>query len=217
MLPIEKLLISPCFLLTVLLLTILVGWLLAIKIFTPNDSFWRKANFWGLIFTCLGIFGIVKDSRQIFYEREYFRCQMRIEGQYKWRLISNLNEDYYCQEFIETEYSPQNLNLMQEDYFTTCQWIKDYKGYLSQCYYKQEPISMDSICYPGLQTSDQILENYFRDIQRTISDYNKDIAELKEYKRGQQPNTFELYYIIFSPLFLAIGLGWEFVKFLAKR
>lgn len=142
---------------------------------------------------------------------------MRIEGQYKWRLISNLNEDYYCQEFIETEYSPQNLNLMQEDYFTTCQWIKDFKGYLSQCYYKQEPISMDSISYPKLLTSDQILVNYFRDIQQTISDYNKDIVELKKYKRGQQPNTFELFYIIFSPLFLAIGLGWKFVKFLAKR
>lgn len=217
MLPIEKLLISPCFLLAVLVLTIFVGWLLTIKIFTPNDSFWRKANFCGLIFTCLGIFGIVKDSRQIFYEREYYRSQMRIEGQYKWRLILNLNEDYYCQEFIETEYSPQNFNLIQEDYFTTCQWIKDYKGYLSQCYFRQEPISMDSISYPELQTSDQILENYFRDIQQTISDYNKDIAELREYKRGQQPNTFELFYIIFSPLFLAIGLGWEFVKFLAKR
>lgn len=59
------------FLLVILLLTVFVGWLLAIKIATPKDSFWRKANFCGLIFTCLGIFGIVKDSRQIFYEREY--------------------------------------------------------------------------------------------------------------------------------------------------
>lgn len=192
MLPIEKLLISPLFLMTALLLTILVGWLLAIKRFTPRDSFWRKANFFGLVFTCLGIFGIVKDSRQIFYEREYYRCQMRIESQYKWRLISNLNEDYYCQEFIKTEYSPQNFDSIQEDYFTTCQWVKDNKEYLSKCYYTQEPISFDSISYPILQTSDNSLKNYFRDIQQTIFDYNKDIAELKEYKRGQHPNTFEL-------------------------
>lgn len=217
MLLIEKLLISPLFLLGVLLLTVFVGWLLAIKIFAPRDKFWRIANLCGLVFTCFGIFGVVKDSRQIFYEREYYRNQMRIEGQYKWRLLSNLNEDYYCQEFIETEHSPKNLNLIQEDYFTTCQWIKDYKGYLSECYYKQKPISIDSINYPVLFTSDRILENYFRDIQLTIYDYNKDIAELEEYERGQQPNTFELFYIIFSPLFLAIGLGWEFVKFLAKR
>lgn len=65
--------------------------------------------------------------------------------------------------------------------------------------------------------SDQILKQYFKDIQRYITDYNDDIAKLREYEYGQQPNTFELLYIIFSPFFLAIGLGWEFVKFFAKR
>ena len=59
--------------------------------------------------------------------------------------------------------------------------------------------------------------NYFGDLEQCIIDYNNDIHELKEYERGQGPNTFELFYIIFSPLFLSIGLGWEFVKFIAKR
>lgn len=217
MLLIERLLISPCFLSGVLLFTVFTGWLFAIKIFTPCDKFWRIANFLGLIFTCLGIFCILKDSRQIFYEREYYKSQIQIESQYKWRLISNLNEDYYCQGFIRTEYSPLNFNLIQEDYYTTCQWIKDNKNYLSECYYKQKPIVVDSICYPQLLTSDQILKNYFRDIQQCISDYNKDIAKQKEFQRGQQPNIFELFYIILSPILLAIGLGWEFVKFFAKR
>jgi len=77
----------------------------------------------------LGIFGVIKDSRQIFYEREYYQNKLRIEGYYRWRLISNLNEDIYCREFIETEYSPRNLSTMQEDYNKTCQWIKDNKRY----------------------------------------------------------------------------------------
>lgn len=54
-------------------------------------------------------------------------------------------------------------------------------------------------------------------MQQYIADYNDDIVKLREYKYGQQPNTFELLYIIFSPFFLAIGLGWEFVKFFAKQ
>lgn len=217
MLLIEKLLISPFFLLGVLLFTVFLGWLFAIKIFTPRNKFWRIADFCGLAFTCLGIFGIVKDSRQIFYEREYYRSQMRIEGQYEWRLMSNLNEDYYCQEFVETEYSPHNLSLIQEDYYTTCKWIKENKGYISDCYKNNKPIIIDSISYPKLLTSDQILGFFFKNIQKCIADYNNDIAELKEYEQGQQPNIFELFYIIFSPLFLAIGLGWEFVKLIAKR
>lgn len=60
MLLIEKLLISPLYLLGVLLLTVFVGWLLAIKIFAPRDKFWRIANLCGLLFTCLGIFVSLK-------------------------------------------------------------------------------------------------------------------------------------------------------------
>ena len=217
MLPIEKLLISPIFLMGILGLTIFIGWLFAVKIFTPQEKFWRISNFIGLLFTCFGILGIVKDSRQIFFEREFYRKQSMIEGQYKWRLLSNLNEDYYCHEFIETVYSPSNLDSIQEDYHTTCNWIKDNKTYLAQCYYQQVLIDQDSINYPILQTTDQILMNYFGDLKQCIIDYNNDIHELKEYERGQRPNTFELFYIIFSPLFLSIGLGWEFVKFIAKR
>lgn len=54
-------------------------------------------------------------------------------------------------------------------------------------------------------------------MRKCVTDYNNDIEELREYKRGLQPNIYELYYIVLSPLFLAIGLGWEFVKFFAKR
>lgn len=217
MLTIENLLISPYFHLCILIVVAFIGWLLVVKLYTPSDKFWRISNFAGLLLTCLGIFGIVKDSRQIFYEREYYKCQMRIESVYKWRLISNLNEEFYCREFIETEYSPSDLTTMQEEYNATCQWIKANKEYFWKCYFRQKPIIVDSIIYPRLQVSDQILKQYFKDIQQYITDYNDDIAKLREYEYGQQPDTFELLYIIFSPFFLAIGLGWEFVKFFAKR
>ena len=52
---------------------------------------------------------------------------------------------------------------------------------------------------------------------KTTINYYELLSKLREYEQGQQPNIFELLYIIFSPFFLAIGLGWEFVKFFAKR
>ena len=160
---------------------------------------------------------MVKDTRQIFYEREYYKCHMRIESVYRWRMISNFNEDIYCRVFIENEYSPGNLNAMQGDYDLTYRWIKKYKEYFFECYSNQKLINTDSISYPKLQASDPILERYFNDMRKCVTDYNNDIEELREYKRGLQPNIYELYYIVLSPLFLAIGLGWEFVKFFAKR
>lgn len=217
MLPIEQLLISSWFHLIILLLVAFFGWLFFVKLFSPNDRFWRITNFCALSFSCFGILGIIKDSRQFFNEREYYKCHMRIESVYRWRMISKFNEQIYCREFIESKYSPSNLNEMQEDYNLTCQWIKKQKKYFFDCYSNQKPINTDSISYPKLQDSDPILKTYFNDMRKCVADYNNDIALLREYQRGLHHNFYELCYIIFSPLFLAIGLGWEFVKFFAKR
>ena len=217
MLLIEKFLISPYLLLGILIGVAGIGWLFAVKLYIPGDKFWRVSNFIGLLFTCLGIFGVVKDSRQFFYERESNRHKIRIEAEFQWRLVYNLNEELYCREFVETKYSPKNLQNLQEDYNATYQWIKDNKDYLSDCFYKQKLIDVDSIHYPVLQTPDQVLIDYYTDLQQCISDYNNDLKILEEYQNGVYPNYLELLYIIFSPLFLAIGLGWEFVKFFAKR
>lgn len=51
MLLLEKLLISPCFLLGVLIAVAILGWLFAIKLYTPSDKFWRASNLISLIFT----------------------------------------------------------------------------------------------------------------------------------------------------------------------
>ena len=64
---------------------------------------------------------------------------------------------------------------MQEDYNLTCQWIKKYKEYFFECYSNQKLIDTDSIGYPKLQVSDSILERYFDDMQKCVTDYNNDI------------------------------------------
>lgn len=217
MLRLETLLISPIFLLIVLLAVAFAGWLFAVKLFSPSDRFWRISHFLGLFFASLGIFGILKDSRRFFYEREYYKCKNRIEGVYSCKLISNLNEDFYYRVFNETEFSPDDKDMMQQDYNLTYQWIKNNKKYISECYYKQMTIAVDSIMFPKRQFSDTILDDYFKGLRQCITDYNNDISKLEEYEEGLRMNDFEVYYLVFSPLFIAIGLGWEFVKFFARR
>lgn len=208
MLLIEELLISPrCLLITVFIVAFL-GWLFAVKLFTPSDKFWRISYFVVLSITCLGIFGVVQDGRSLLYEREYNKTQGRIESVYKWRLLSNLNEYPFCF-FADTT--------IHNSYHITCQWIRDNKDYISDCYYNLELINVDSISFPVLNNADSILEFYFKNLDHCIVDYNDDITELREYEEGQCHNNFELYYIFLSPLFIAIGLGWEFVKFFARR
>lgn len=217
MLLIEQLLISPrCLLITVFVVAFL-GWLFAVRLYTPCDKFWRVSHFVVLLFTCLGIYGVVQDGRIFLYGREYIKSQSRIESVYKWRLLSNLNEDLYRLEFVETKCSPSNFDDIQYDYHATRQWIENNKQYFYNCYNNKEYINTDSICYPSLRTSDQILKSYFKNIDNCIADYNNDIIELREYEKGQRHNDFELFYTFLSPFFIAVGLGWEFVKFFARR
>ena len=60
---IEELLVSPLFLLSVVIFVALIGWLFIVKIFVPGDNFWRISNFIVLTITCLGILGVVQDGR----------------------------------------------------------------------------------------------------------------------------------------------------------
>ena len=208
MLLIEELLISPrCLLITVFVVAFL-GWLFAVKLYTPSDKFWRVSHFFVLLFTCFGIYGVVQDGRMYLCDREYDRLLDRIESKHESRLLSNLNEYPFC--FFAD-------STIHNSYHITCQWIKEKKDYVSDCYKNKQQINIDSLSFPILENADPVLESYFNNLDHCIADYNNDITELREYEKGQSHNVFELIYLFFSPLFIAVGLGWEFVKLLARR
>ena len=208
MLLIEELLISPrCLLITVFVVAFL-GWLFAVKLYTPSDKFWRVSHFLVLLFTCFGIYGVVQDGRMFLCNREYDRLLDRIESKHELRLLSNLNEYPFC--FFAD-------STIHNSYHITCQWIREKKDYVSDCYKNKQQINIDSLSFPILENADPVLESYFNNLDHCIADYNNDITELREYEKGQSHNVFELIYMFFSPLFIAVGLGWEFVKLLARR
>ena len=208
MLLIEQLLISPrCLLITVFVVAFL-GWLFAVKLYTPSDKFWRVSHFLVLLFTCFGIYGVVQDGRMFLCNREYDRLLDRIESKHESRLLSNLNEYPFC--FFAD-------STIHNSYHITCQWIREKKDYVSDCYKNKQQINIDSLSFPILENADPVLESYFNNLDHCIADYNNDITELREYEKGQSHNVFELIYLFFSPLFIAVGLGWEFVKLLARR
>ena len=208
MLLIEELLISPrCLLITVFVVAFL-GWLFAVKLYTPSDKFWRVSHFLVLLFTCFGIYGVVQDGRMFLCNREYDRLLDRIESKHESRLLSNLNEYPFC--FFAD-------STIHNSYHITCQWIREKKDYVSDCYKNKQQINIDSLSFPILENADPVLESYFNNLDNCIADYNNDITELREYEKGQSHNVFELIYLFFSPLFIAVGLGWEFVKLLARR
>ena len=208
MLLLEELLISPrCLLITVFVVAFL-GWLFAVKLYTPSDKFWRVSHFLVLLFTCFGIYGVVQDGRMFLCNREYDRLLDRIESKHESILLSNLNEYPFC--FFAD-------STIHNSYHITCQWIREKKDYVSDCYKNKQQINIDSLSFPILENDDPVLESYFNNLDNCIADYNNDITELREYEKGQSHNVFELIYLFFSPLFIAVGLGWEFVKLLARR
>ena len=187
MLLIEELLISPrCLLITVFVVAFL-GWLFAVKLYTPSDKFWRVSHFLVLLFTCFGIYGVVQDGRMFLCNREYDRLLDRIESKHESRLLSNLNEYPFC--FFAD-------STIHNSYHITCQWIREKKDYVSDCYKNKQQINIDSLSFPILENADPVLESYFNNLDHCIADYNNDITELREYEKGQSHNVFELIYLL---------------------
>ena len=208
MLLIEELLISPRYLLITVFVVAFFGWLFAVKLYTPSDKFWRVSHFLVLLFTCFGIYGVVQDGRMFLCDREYDRLLDRIESKHESRLLSNLNEYPFC--FFAN-------STIHNSYNVTCQWIKEKKDYVSDCYKNKEQINVDLLSFPILKDDNPDLEYYYEYFRNCVADYNNDISKLSKYETGKDYNDFELYYMFISPFFIAFGIGWEFVKFFARR
>ena len=214
MLLIEELLISPLsFLLVVIFIAFIGWWVFAVKKIVLGDKFWRISNFIIIVITCFGVLGVVKDSRSFLFEREYEKRLSRIDGVYHRRLLSNLDAYPFCF-YID---STSLINDIHDDYYITTKWIEDNKGYISDCICNKEQINIDRVNFPMFKNTDPAIENYFENIKVCVTNYNTDISELRKYENGQNSTLFELLYLFLSPLFISIGIGWEFVKFFAKR
>lgn len=212
MLLIEKLMVSYYFLFGIAVITVIIGIPLTRK-YMHKTKLWRIIDFFGILVSCIGISPIVHDAQVIFYEREIKRYQKMIESKYRHAIIYNLNESPYYRKFTHTEFSPNNLKDIQDSHNTIYEWIKSHKEYIIRCHHNQTNIELDSIQYPSLRFKIQT----FIELQKNINDYNRDVDTLNKYKNRIEPMGVTFYYIVFAPIFLAIGLGWAFVKFFAKR
>lgn len=214
--PLEEFLINPSYLFLIVIFVVFLGIVFCVRQ-KRSDKFWRISNFIGLIFTCIGLFAICYDSRNFLYEREIYKQQSKINSVYSWSLIDRLNLDIYYREFVQTSHSPSSLDIVQSEWDTVHNWVKENRKYISDKYINCECVSPDSIHIPNISFTDKSLERELKELENSIISYNADIAQLEEYHHKEHRNDFEIYYLLLSPLCLSIGIGWEIVKFIAKR
>ena len=207
----ENLLITPFYLIILLVILVLIG-IVIVKKVSISDKQWRKFDLWCLIFAALGIFCILGDNREFFYRREANILNHRINT-FEWRVNWELDPNIYNRTFNTTIYSPKEIELIDEDYKTMYSWILVNKDSILECIKEKRYIDTLSFKFPNLKTGNQtFLPQEIEEFKHLISEYNNVLDEYNYYTEGTNRNWVELLYDIFAPIFLVISLSYQFVR-----
>ena len=207
----ENLLITPFYLIILLVILVLIG-IVIVKKVSISDKQWRKFDLWCLIFAALGIFCILGDNREFFYRREANILNHRINT-FEWRVNWELDPNIYNRTFNTTIYSPKEIELIDEDYKTMYSWILVNKDSILECIKERRYIDTLSFKLPNLKTGNQtFLPLEIEEFKHTISEYNNVLDEYYYYTEGTNRNWVEFLYEILAPIFLVISLSYQFVR-----
>ena len=207
----ENLLITPFYLIILLVILVLIG-IVIVKKVSISDKQWRKFDLWCLIFAALGIFCILGDNREFFYRREANILNHRINT-FEWRVNWELDPNIYNRTFNTIIYSPKEIELIDEDYKTMYSWILVNKDSILECIKERRYIDTLSFKLPNFKTENQtFLPQEIEEFKHIISEYNNVLDEYNYYTEGTNRNWVELLYDIFAPIFLVISLSYQFVR-----
>lgn len=207
----ENLLITPFYLIILLVILVLIG-IVIVKKVSISDKQWRKFDLWCLIFAALGIFCILGDNREFFYRREANILNHRINT-FEWRVNWELDPNIYNRTFNTIIYSPKEIELIDEDYKTMYSWILVNKDSILECIKERRYIDTLSFKLPNFKTENQtFLPQEIEEFKHIISEYNNVLDEYNYYTEGTNRNWVELLYDIFAPIFLVISLSYHFVR-----
>ena len=207
----ENLLITPFYLIILLVILVLIG-IVIVKKVSISDKQWRKFDLWCLSFAALGIFCILGDNREFFYRREANILNHRINT-FEWRVNWELDPNIYNRTFNTIIYSPKEIELIDEDYKTMYSWILVNKDSILECIKERRYIDTLSFKLPNFKTENQtFLPQEIEEFKHIISEYNNVLDEYYYYTEGTNRNWVELLYDIFAPIFLVISLSYQFVR-----
>lgn len=211
----EDILVNPFKLLILLMLSVFIGWLLCAKWWRPASSAqWRCLDFFVLTFSSFGIFGILGDNRNFFYEREMNEISHRINT-YEWRLNWELDTSLYNRTFTTILYTPEELGLIEKDYKTMRSWISMNKDSFIKSIREKQYIDTLSFKYPIFKTEESThLRKDVEKFRHIISEYNNTLSEYDYYRKRKSETYIEFMYKILTPIFFVLGLAYQFVRWI---
>lgn len=217
----EKFLINPLWLTVTLMIIVgVVGGCIIIsskcgKAITKEH--YRKLDLVFLIFSTLGIFGILGDNRKFFCEREMEKISHRINT-YEWRMNWELDTTIYSRTFTTFLHSQEEINLVQNDFNTMCSWIVLNKCTFLEYIKEKQRIDTLSLVFPIFTTEQGVhLQHKIDEFKHIISEYNTTVNEYNYYKNLKNDKWIEIFCQLFSPLFLVLSLAYQFIKWIGEK
>lgn len=217
----ENLLINPLWLTVILMIIVgIVGGCIIISSRCGKaikKEHYRKLDLVFLIFSTLGLFGIVGDNRKFFCEREMEKINHRINT-YEWRMNWELDTTIYTHTFITFLHSQEEIDLVQHDFNTMCSWIVLNKYTFLEFIKEKQRIDTLSCVFPIFTTERGVhFQHKIDELKHIISEYNTTVDEYNYYRDLENDKWIEIFCQLFSPLFLVFSLAYQFIKWIEER
>lgn len=213
-LPIEKCLFDPIILGVLFCAFTFLGFVVFVKCFPLSDNTWKKSEIILLVCSFLGIWGLVGDNRQFFYEREQATIGHRIDT-YRHHFCRELDTTIYKRSFSTELFGLEVIQEAENEYRTMYEWVLKNKTNFIESVCQRELIHCDSIVFPKI--SDSSLLQDVKEWKNLIFEYNELVDEYQFYAANKDEYDLGFYYDRFYPLFFVLGLSYSTVRYIAEH
>ena len=197
--------------LSVLLITIVLAHLFIIFPKYRKSKNWIKSDYIWLVFMVLSLITAIAPGRQFIAKRDLHIIEGQIIGQYQSALSNARAWDNHLNNVVQNRQWQYNKNDSIK-FVAAGKWYKEFHdtlelGYdsLSWRVYVKPVITVDKNFPAEFQHFQKKALIYLANVDSLTSDANELNSDLKD-------SEFELSLMLFSPIFLAIGLGIRITK-----
>jgi hypothetical protein len=209
----KEILSEPLYAFGGLALLVFIGWIIFVKLCPLNALQWKKADYWWLTLSAIGLFGLLAENRFVFSKNELEICNARIEV-YSRATKRDINNQYFCIKFSKTEYSPEDFDEGQYEFDKMCVWKESIFCKVDSIIAEQKNININELAIPDV--NDSTLKQLIDYLIHNINEYNEYINRKQEIMQDMSYREYETMLRIFSPLFLIFGLSIRFTKTLGE-
>lgn len=181
---------------------------------TLGKKGWKKADYYWLGFTALGLFGASSQARH-----QVAKNMLPTAASHASWAQDELTHEigFYaedpgilCRKFVRSEHSPplEQFDRVQRQWDDACQWIKRVAKVIPV---KKAAVPIDVASLPAAPASAET-DGFIRTVKGYVAEYNQALRDRDALRKEAEHSATEATWVVISPVLLALALALRITK-----